>query len=93
MKVITVNDVKIQSEKVLYAVKQYCDKVSQYPNFDENQLLKVYCDSDMDFCCFDSINYRIGFKSTEHRISEIIYSPFDVQKCTFTEFREHISAM
>lgn len=93
MKVITVNDVKVQSEKVLYALKQYCDKVAQYPNFDGQQLLKVYCNADMDFCCFDSVTYRIGFKSTEHRIAEVIYSPYDVQKCTFTEFKEHISVM
>lgn len=84
------NKITVSNEKVLTNLHFYFKRITAYNNFDFEQPVRVYCDSNFDLTAFEGLKYNIGFLVPSHKLSETIKSsvkPFDV---SFTELYNHI---
>lgn len=72
-----ISDMTIQNPFVREHLLSYLDRIQTYPNFSQDMQLRVYVNQQRDFCAFESVDFRIQFTSSAHKMIEIIKSPYD----------------
>lgn len=90
---IKYSDVSVNSDDVILQMFRYMSYVSRYNNFDFNQMIRIFCNSDGDFTAFESIMHRIQFTSNRHKLRETIMSNKIVENCKFIEWYKYITEL
>lgn len=83
---IELQQVTINSKKVLDRLTQYCERVSEYESYDPFAPVKIFVNQDKDFTAFESVDYNLQFTSNVHKLLETIKSPHIVKEVSFREF-------
>lgn len=91
--ILELDKVTVKSEKVLYKLKKYLDTLCQYANFDKEQMMHIFVDSEGDFCAVESVKYRLNFTSPDHKMMDLISSPYIVPYVPFSQLKKHISSL
>lgn len=83
---IELQDITIRNSKVVSTLKAYLYRISRYSNFDPAMKIRIFVASDCDFTAFEALDFRMGFTSIDHKISETIksrYAPIETDISTF----------
>lgn len=92
---ISIDDVKVKSDKVLQRIRTYLLNVSDYQNADLSMRFRVYAvaDNDNDFIGLESCKYNMNFVSNSYKISDILNRLLNVCECSFAELLAHFNGM
>ena len=88
-----INNLTIHNDSVRSYIKTYMNRISSYPNFDSDMLLRVFVDDSGDFCAFESVDYNINFVSQKHKIGEMLHSRFAPCIVKYSTFSNLVSVL
>jgi len=81
-----INEMTINSHKVLKTLVGYLDKVRTYDRFNPFDLVRVFVNSNGDFTAFEALDYNLQFTSSDHKITETINSNRIIDPIQFDRF-------
>lgn len=84
-------NIKISNDKCKARILNFLSKIEGYSNFDKDQTVRIFLNSDNDFIGFESVKYNLNFISTNHKLIEINNS--NVIECDYLQFSRVIRSL
>lgn len=86
----TLSDLSVRSHYVLTRLIAFLNTLKGYERFDPSQPVRLFVSQDHSFCAVESVEFNWVFTATDHKLSEMIKSPFVPLVLPFTSFYDRV---
>lgn len=87
---IPFESVLFSSDRDLFSLHRFLEKLTSYSNYDHQQPIQVFCNRNKEFTAFESVEYAICYTSKSHKLAETMSSPYEVSTIPFSALYERV---
>lgn len=91
--IFDIENMTIDSNKVLYRLQKFLENISNYDNFDGDMELDIFVNSQGDFTALEAVRYNLQFTNAEHKLSETIHSKYSKIRTNYNEFAKIVFSL